>query len=38
MHTEPNDPNGQDLYAIINELRIYNNKEVLISGAQKITS
>ena len=30
MHTEPNDPNGQDLMAIINELG-YMNKEVLIS-------
>ena len=30
MHTEPNDPNGQDLYAIINELGL-DNKEVLIS-------
>ena len=34
MHTEPNDPNGQDLYAIINELGL-KNREVLLS-AQKI--
>lgn len=31
MHTSANDPNGQDLFAIINELGL-NNKEVLISG------
>ncbi len=30
MHTEPNDPNGQDLYAIINSLGL-NNGEVRIS-------
>ena len=30
MHTEPNDPNGQDLYAIMNNLEL-NNGEVLIS-------
>lgn len=30
MHTEPNDPNGQDLYAIINNLGL-NNGEVRIS-------
>jgi len=30
MHTEPSDPNGQDLYAIINSLGL-NNKEVLVS-------
>jgi len=30
MHTEPNDPNGQDLYAITNNLGLLN-KEVLIS-------
>jgi len=30
MHTEPKDPNGQDLNAIINELGLVN-KEVLIS-------
>jgi len=34
MHTEPNDPNGQDLQAIINELSL-KNKEVLLS-TQKI--
>jgi len=31
MHTAPNDPNGQDLFAIINELGL-DNKEVLISS------
>ena len=30
MHTEAGDPNGQDLYAIVNELGL-SNKEVLIS-------
>tara|TARA_R110002124_G_scaffold84427_1_gene219876 strand:- start:16126 stop:17493 length:1368 start_codon:yes stop_codon:yes gene_type:complete len=30
MHTEPNDPNGQDLYAIINNLGLHNG-EVRIS-------
>jgi glycosyltransferase involved in cell wall biosynthesis len=34
MHTEPKDPNGQDLYAIIQNLNL-NNREVLIS-TQKI--
>jgi glycosyltransferase involved in cell wall biosynthesis len=34
LHTEPKDPNGQDLHAIINELGLVN-KEVLISS-QKI--
>jgi len=34
MHTEPRDPNGQDLYAIINNLELTNG-EVLIS-TQKI--
>ena len=31
MHTAANDPNGQDLYAIINDLDL-QNREVLISG------
>jgi glycosyltransferase involved in cell wall biosynthesis len=31
MHTAANDPNGQDLYAIINDLGL-QNREVLISG------
>jgi len=31
MHTDPKDPNGQDLYAIVNELDLAKNKEVLIS-------
>ena len=31
MHTAANDPNGQDLFAIISELEL-DNKEVLISG------
>jgi glycosyltransferase involved in cell wall biosynthesis len=31
MHTEPKDPNGQDLVAIINELGLDKTKEVLIS-------
>jgi glycosyltransferase involved in cell wall biosynthesis len=30
MHTDPKDPNGQDLYALISELGL-NNKEVMIS-------
>ena len=34
MHTEPSDPNGQDLYAIIRQLEL-TNKEVLIS-TQKV--
>jgi len=34
MHTDPKDPNGQDLQAIINELEL-KNKEVLLSP-QKI--
>ena len=34
MHTEPNDPNGQDLYAIMDNLGL-KNKEVLIS-TQKV--
>lgn len=33
MHTAPNDPNGQDLFAIINNLGL-DNKEVLISSAK----
>ena len=37
MHTEPRDPNGQDLIAIISELGLAENKEVLIS-TQKIDS
>jgi len=41
MHTEPHDPNGQDLYAIIERLGL-NNKEVLISpekiGPQDLTA
>ena len=32
MHTDPRDPNGQDLYAIIKELGLDKNKEVLISS------
>jgi len=31
MHTEPNDPNGQDLYAIANKLNLAPNKNVLFS-------
>ena len=31
MHTEPNDPNGQDLFAICSELGLAQTKEVLIS-------
>ena len=33
MHTTANDPNGQDLFAIISELGL-NNKEVLISESK----
>ncbi|MHA2216719.1 MAG: glycosyltransferase family 4 protein [Candidatus Hodarchaeales archaeon] len=31
MHTEPNDPNGQDLYAIAEKLNLKPNKEILFS-------
>ena len=31
MHTEPKDPNGQDLEAIINELELTNQNQVIIS-------
>ena len=35
MHTEPKDPNGQDLFAIISSLGLDKTKEVLLSN-QKI--
>ena len=31
MHTEPKDPNGQDLFAICNELDLVKDKDVLLS-------
>jgi glycosyltransferase involved in cell wall biosynthesis len=31
MHTEPNDPNGQDLYAIAEKLDLVSNKNILFS-------
>jgi glycosyltransferase involved in cell wall biosynthesis len=31
MHTEPNDPNGQDLYAIAQKLDLAKNKNILFS-------
>jgi glycosyltransferase involved in cell wall biosynthesis len=31
MHTEPNDPNGQDLYAIADKLGLAKNKNILFS-------
>ena len=33
MHTDPNDPNGQDLHAVIDKLGL-NNREVLISPSK----